>query len=127
MNSSMIEIIFCHDCHMKINKEKLPTIHTSNGLELEDVPDDLKIKDLEQQLIALVLVFQKIKKLPKSRMHANFDRVITVPIEPETVRKTVHQLPRQPEDANIVAVQLKRKLELKNTHLKEYIRPKLLV
>ena len=60
-------------------------------------------------------------------MRANFDRVITVPIEPDTIRKTVHQLPRQPEDANIVAVQLKRKLELKNTHLQEYIRPKLLV
>ena len=60
-------------------------------------------------------------------MRANFDRVITVPIEPETIRKTVYQLPRQPEDANIVAVQLKRKLELKNTHLQEYIRPKLLV
>ena len=47
-------------------------------------------------------------------MHANFDKVITVPIDPETVRKTVHQLPRQPEDASIVAVQLKRKLELIN-------------
>ena len=60
-------------------------------------------------------------------MRANFDKIITVPIEPETVRKGIHQLPRQPDDANIIAVQLKRKLELKTTHLKEYIRPKLLV
>ena len=127
VNESMLEIIFCHDCHMKISKKILPTIHKSNGLELEDVPEELLLKDLEQQLIALVLVFQKIKKLPTSRMHANFDRIITVPIEPEAVRKSVQQLPRQPEDANIVAVQLKRKLELKTTHLQEYIRPKSLV
>ena len=78
------------------------------------------LKDLEQQLIALVLVFQKIKKLPTSRMRANFDKIITVPIEPETVRKGIHQLPRQPDDANIIAVQLKRKLELKTTHLKDH-------
>merc|ERR1712026_314743 len=60
-------------------------------------------------------------------MHANFDRVINVPIDSRTVSKTVTLLPRHPDDANIVAVQLKRKLEMKNTHLSEYIRPKNLV
>ena len=127
LQKEMIELIFCHDCNQKINSKKIPTIHKSNGMELDDVPDELKLKDLEQQLIALVLVFQKIKKLPTSRMRANFDKVITVPIEPETIQKSVQQLPRQPDDANIVAVQLKRKLELKTAHLQEYIRPKFLV
>ena len=37
--------------------------------------------------------------------------------------KTVNQLPRHPDASAIVAVQLKRKLELKNSELKEYIRP----
>lgn len=120
-------IIFCHDCYNKINAKQLPRIHTSNGLELEEVPDELKMKDLEQQLIAKDLIFMKIKKLPTSRMHANFDRVISVPIDDETVSKTISELPRHPNDANIVAVQLKRKLEMKNTHLEEYIRPKFLV
>ena len=85
----MIEVNFCHSCYASINKVKLPSIHKSNGLQLDDVPEELNLKDLEQQLIALVLVFQKIKKLPTSRMRANFDRVITVPIDPETVNKTV--------------------------------------
>ena len=37
--------------------------------------------------------------------------------------KTLSTFPRHPDDAKIVAVQLKRKLEMKNTHLEEYIRP----
>ena len=51
------------------------------------------------------------------------DKVISVPIEEDTVSKTISALPRHPDDARIVAVQLKRKLEMKNTHLQEYIRP----
>lgn len=95
---------------------------------LDEIPEELDLKDLEQQLIARVLIFQKIKKLPTQlRMTANFDRIISVPIESDTVSKTITQLPRHPDDANIVAVQLKRKLEMKNTHLEEYIRPKQLV
>ena len=129
INEGMIKLIFCHNCHKKITEKnpKLPTIHKSNGLELEEVPEELKLTDLEQQLIALVLVFQKVKKLPVSGMRANFDRVISVPIDCVTVGKTVSELPRHPDDANVVAVQLKRKLEYKNSHLHQYIRPKLLV
>ena len=120
------ELILCHKCHNWINCKnwKLPNIHWSNGLELDEVPEELDIKDLEQQLIAKVLIFQKIKKLPTSRMRANFDRVISVPIGSETIGKTISKLPRHPDDANIVAVQLKRKLEMKNSHLEQYIRPK---
>ena len=73
------------------------------------------------------MIFLKIKKLPTSRMRANFDRVISVPIEDNTVGKTVSSLPRHPNNANIVAVQLKQKLEMKTMHLEEYIRPKHLV
>ena len=117
------QLIFCHNCCNQINKGKLPRIHTSNGLESDVVPEELKLKDLEQQLIARNLLFEKIKKLPKTRMHANFDRVINVPIDSRTISKTVTLLPRHPDDANIVAVQLKRKLEMKNSHLSEFIRP----
>ena len=69
----------------------------------------------------------KIKKLPTSRMHANFDRIIRVPIDDKTVSKTISELPRHPDDANLVVVQLKRKMEVKNSHVIEYIRPKFLV
>ena len=58
-------LILCHNCLSKIKKKKVPNIHFSNGLELDDVPDELKIADLEQQLIARTLIFLKVKKLPR--------------------------------------------------------------
>ena len=77
------ELILCHKCHTWINSKnwRLPNIHRSNGLQLDGVPEELdQLKDLEQQLIAKVLIFLKIKKLPTSRMRANFDRIISVPM-----------------------------------------------
>ena len=58
-------LILCHNCLKKIKKKEVPNIHFSNGLELDDVPDELKIADLEQQLIARTLIFLKVKKLPR--------------------------------------------------------------
>ena len=58
-------LILCHNCLSKIKKEKVPNIHFSNGLEFDDVPEELKIADLEQQLIARTLIFLKVKKLPR--------------------------------------------------------------
>jgi hypothetical protein len=59
------DLILCHNCLSKIKKKKVPNIHFSNGLELDDIPDELKISDLEQQLIAKTLIFLKVKKLPR--------------------------------------------------------------
>ena len=60
-------------------------------------------------------------------MKSNFDKVISVPLECEDVSKTVAQLPRHPDDAEICAVQLKRRLQLKNSHLREYISPQAVI
>ena len=60
-------------------------------------------------------------------MRANFDQVINVPLECDVISKTISQLPRRPEDSEIVPVQLKRKLELKNSHLVQFIRPKVII
>ena len=78
----------------------------------DPIPPELKLTDLEQQLIALVQIFMKIKKLPKHMMNAIFDTVINVPMELEDIERTVESLPRAVEDAEIVAVKLKRKMEL---------------
>ena len=117
------DLTLCHNCLNLIRKGKVPKIHFSNGLWLDKVPAELELKDLEQQLIARSLLFMKVKKLPTSRMKALFDNVIIVPIEQDDVSKNISELPRHPDDAKIVAVTLKRKLEYKNSHLQEFIRP----
>ena len=116
-------LTLCHNCFKLIKGKKIPRIHFSDGLLLEKVPDELKLTNLEQQLIARTLLFMKVKKLPVSRMKAMTDKVISVPIEEDDVSKTISELPRHPDNARIVAVQLKRKIEMKTTHLQEYIRP----
>ena len=65
---------------MLIRKNTIPKTHFSNGLELEKVPEELQLTDLEQQLIARSLLFMKVKKLPTTRMKAMVDKVISVPI-----------------------------------------------
>ena len=116
------ELIFCHNCLKLIQKGKIPKIHYTNGLWLDEVPDELKLKDLEQQLIARSLIFMKVKKL-RFGMKAMTDMVISVPIEEDDISKTISAFPRHPDDAKVVAVQLKRKVLWKNTHLQEFIRP----
>ena len=121
------DIYLCHTCFKAIKGQKIPSICIANALSLEEIPEELKLTDLEQQLIAKVLIFMKVKKLPTTRMKAVIDKVISVPIENQDVEKTVRSLPRRPDDAQIVAVELKRKLEMKNSHLREFIRPEIVV
>ena len=116
-------LIFCDNYFKLIKNSKVPKIHVSNGLKLDKVPEELKLRDLEQQLIARSLLFMKVKRLPTTRMKAMIDNCIIVPIEEDDISKTISELPKHPDDAKIVAVQLKRKLEYSTMHLAEYIRP----
>ena len=85
-----VELIFCHSCSQKINKKKLPSMNINNGLKLDDVPYELSsMSDLEQQLIAQLLLFVKIKKLPKTRMGAVEGKVISVPIECQDISRYI--------------------------------------
>ena len=118
------QLTFCHGCLNKVRKQLVPSIHFSNGLLLDDVPEELKkLTELEHQLILPNLIFMKIKRLPKTGMRATHDRIISVPLDADDVSRTVSTLPRHPSEAMIVAVRLKRKLEMNNIHLKEFIRP----
>ena len=122
-----IDVILCHNCFFYIKNSRIPFINVNNGLELEAVPTELKLNDLEQQLIARSLLFIKTLLLPKTRMKASHDDVINVPIECEDISENILKLPRNPNDAKIVPVQLKRKLKYKNTHLVQYIRPNIVL
>ena len=121
------DLILCHGCLTNIKKEKIPSINVQNGSSLEDIPKELELGDLEQQLIARSLMFIKVCKLPKSGMRAMKDEVINVPIENEDISKSITTLPRHPDDAHLVAVQLKRKVEYKNSHLEGFIRPNVII
>ena len=84
---------------------------------------ELQLTELENQMLAPLLIFQKMKLLPKNRWNALVDRTVNVPIPVEEISNTIKQLPRTPDDADIIPVQLKRKKSMKNVHKQEFINP----
>ena len=95
-----------------MNSGRVPPMSVCNGLDIihSDNPD-LQLSELENNLIALRIMFQKIYYLLKSRWTGLKDRVINIPIEKESVMNTLKQLPRLPNESGLVEVKLKRKIE----------------
>ena len=121
-------VVLCHNCYSKIKSKKCPSINVSNGFSLDDVPEELKLTDLEQQLIAKVLLFMKVLPMTKkSKVPKIIDRVINVPLHDEDISKTISSLPRSLDDAAVVDVMFKRKLDLKNPHNHEFIKRSTLI
>ena len=119
--------IMCHNCYKSLYKDKkIPRMSAFNGLELDEIPEELKLTDYEEQLIALNMLFIKIFKLKKSGMNAVDGRVINVPLEVEDVANTVTKLPRNFEDAKLVPVNWKRKLSMPGSHIQAFVRADML-
>ena len=113
----------CHYCKNKLLQNKMPPISHKNSLDLVDLEPypELKTTPLESSLISKNLLFQKIVQLPKSRWSATKDKIVNVPINDQDIVDTMERLPRTPDEAGLVCIELKRKLEYKNTHRAEYI------
>ena len=92
-----------------------------NNLQVEKVPSEIKLTELEENLIAKNIIFQKFHNKAKSRWSGTHDRLINVPIASDAILNTVKTLPRTPKEAGIVSVKLKRKLEFKGTHMEQII------
>lgn len=131
-NSFMIRDNFhiCLNCNLLLTDKtnpRRPKISAMNGLLVEHIPESLQLEDVENQLIAINLVFMKLKKLPKSRMGCMVDRVINVPLTDEQVTQSVKTLPRTLDDGFVVPIQFKRMKGMKNTVMEAFVRPKGLI
>ena len=126
------ELYICNTCdHCLRKKNKMPDQCVMNGLEIDDAHPVLKdLNDLEKTLVGKRVIFMKIFKMPNSRWDKTIDKCVNVPICDNALLKTLNKLcplPRNPDDAGLVQVQLKRKLEYKNTVIKAYVRGDVLV
>ena len=98
----------CFTCRRYLERNSMPPMCNQNNLQLvnrENHPE-LYLSELEQQLVARNILFQKLILLPKSRMNAMKDKIVSVPINPSDVLKTLTKLPRTPTDARLSVVQL---------------------
>jgi len=113
----------CRTCNSYIKKGKVPPMSKKNNLELFDISNhqEFQLTELENCMIALNILFQKIYKLPKSRWPAMKDKTINIPIFEDDVLTTVKSIPRPPSEARIIAVNLKRKKSFKNSHKSQYV------
>ena len=96
---------------------------TMNGLKIYKHDPDLELTELEGNLIAKNIVFMKIFQLPKSRWTALKDKIINVPVNDDDIINTMTRLPRTPNEAGLIEVDLKRKIEYSNSHVRQLINP----
>ena len=113
----------CHACKKHLKSGKLPPMSAKNGLFVYNHEPELELTELEGNLIAKNIVFMKNFQLPKSRWTALKDKIINVPVNDADILNTMERLPRTPDEAGLVEVDLKRKVEFKNTHLRQLINP----
>ena len=126
------EIYLCCTCERWLTQLKdMPPMCYNNGLGIDPIPAELKdLNDLEATLIAKQIIFLKIFKMPISRWHMNKDKSVLVPLDDDVILEnmnSVTSLPRRPDEAGLIPVDLKRKKDYKNNHLCSYVQPAKLV
>ncbi len=110
----------CKTCHSSyLYKNKMPPICHKNMLEIITDPRLEDLTKIENTLIARNIPFMHIEPKPVSRMAALKGKMVLVPIQEESVNKTVQaalQLPRTPNEAELVLFEIKKKMEYKQTY-----------
>ena len=104
----------------------MPALSHKNKLGMVNISEmkELYLTELENCLIARNILFQKFVQLPKSRWTATKDHIVNIPIFDKDILNTLESFPRTPEEAGIIPVRLKRKMEYKNNHIEQYISTK---
>ena len=100
----------------------MPAQCRQNNMQIDPQPDVMKLNELEASLISRNIQFQKIYQLPTSRYTGMKDKIINVPVPEASVLNTIQSLPRTPNEAGLIGVEIKRKL----AYLKPYQKPKLI-
>ena len=108
----------CNTCYKYLAKNRLPPMSAANELKVIKIDETelLPLTELENNLIAKKILFQKIFQLPKSRMSAIKDKLVNIPIGECDIMNTVEHFPRTPMEGGLLEVKLKRKIEYKNYH-----------
>ena len=73
----------CTTCRSAILMARVPAMATVNGLFLPPYNEELRLTELENNLIAQIINFQYIYQLKKSRWAATKKQMITVPVASE--------------------------------------------
>jgi hypothetical protein len=101
-----------------MQKGKMPPECRQNNMQIDPQPEIMKLTELENSLIARNILFEKMYMLPTSRYTATTGKIINVPVPEDSALNTINRLPRTPDEAGLIGVEVKRKLAFKNSHHK---------
>ena len=93
----------------------------ANGFSLPDVPNELSnLTEIERRLISLHIPFMKILVLHRAGSHFKINgSSVNVPT---TLSRVCELLPRLPDEAQLIPMKLKQKIEYKDYHMYGSIR-----
>lgn len=125
----------CHDaeyicvtCHNSLKRKtpKMPAQAVANGLDLPEMPPELSnLTEIERRLISLRIPFMKILAMHRAGSHFKVNGpCVNVPT---TLNKVCELLPRIPDEAQLVPMKLKRKIEYKGYHMYGSIRKEIVM
>lgn len=99
---------------------QIPACLIANGLKFPELPDELKLAQLEERLVAPRLTFMQIREMPRGGLLSLKGNVVNVLAN---VNTTVKTLSRMQCDEDTILLKFKRKLAY-NYHMAfEKIRP----
>ena len=115
-------VVCCNRCWGALRRGMAPNLGQWNKLRPEDVPPFLsKTNDLERQLLARSIVFQKLISLPRGSQKAVKGLMANVPSSMSHTMDRLN-LPQSLTSAQVVAVELKRSLSHKSQYRSMVIR-----
>lgn len=112
----------CSCCKSSILKGTIPSISVANGLEFDEIPNELKdLKSLEAVFISQRIPFMKLVALPRGKQKSVHGCVVNIPIE---IQQSLSVLPRVPSSDSFITVKLKRKIKYRGHVFMQTIRPR---
>ena len=104
-----------------ITVTRVPAQSKANGMDLEEVLDELKdLNNMEVYIICKRILLMKLVKLPRGKQKGIKGAAVNVPAD---LGPACNLLPRIPADAHIISLKLKRKLQYKQGYLHDTIQP----
>ena len=116
------DITLCITCENSLKKMEIPKLCTLDGLQLEPIPEVLRVCNaVEERLCSPIIPFEQIKLLGfYGKQNWIKGNVVNVPIDLPT---TVQSLPRRLEDCHTIQIKFKRMVSHKTDYIHERIRP----
>ena len=125
----------CHDaeyicvtCHNNLKRKtpKMPAQAVANGLDLPEIPPELStLTEIERRLISLRIPFMKILAMHRAGSHFKVNGpFVNVPT---TLNKVCELLPQIPDEAQLVPMKLKWKIEYKGYYMYGSIRKEIVM